>query len=266
MLRDFIIILVGFIAGVFSGLLGIGGGSFVVPALVLLFAFDERRAHGTSLVVVLALAAVGAGVYASHGHVNLVFAVEIAVGGVIGAMWGARLAQKIKGQILRHIFALIIALAGIKLILGGLDIISSGIGGGMVSPESAWALMIVATGILTGVVSALLGVGGGIVMIPVMVLALSVPQKLAQGISLAAMLPTAFTGALMHWRLGNVDFRIAKWICLGGIIGAYTGARLAVHLPTTTLKLIFGSFLILMTLLLIFKRNTSQSGHEAAGA
>ena len=91
-------------------------------------------------------------------------------------------------------------------------------------------------------------------MIPGLVILLHVEQKLAQGISLAAMMPTAFTGALMHRKMGNVDFRIGKWVVLGAVVGAFVGSIIALRMDVMVLKIIFGSILLLVSALMGFKK------------
>ena len=110
------------------------------------------------------------------------------------------------------------------------------------------------TGILTGFLSALLGVGGGIVMVPMLAVLMHIPQHQAQGVSLAAMMPIAFTGMLKHHKLGNVDVRVAEWVGIGAVAGALIGSTYAQHLHAFTLKLAFGIFLIVMAALMAAKR------------
>lgn len=251
----FILLGIGLIAGILGGLLGIGGGAFVVPALVFFLAFDQHRAHGTSLAVVLALSLSSVIVYACHKRVDFAVASEIAVGGVIGAMVGGCVVQKIKSKALRRMFSVFLIGAGAKMIYDG-------VAGGPASHAEfisvAFSLSNVmlgmGTGLLTGFLSSLLGVGGGIVMVPMLTMLLHFPQQQAQGISLAAMMPIAFTGALKHNKLGNVDFRVAEWIAAGAVVGAITGSTLANILPSADLKLTFGTFLIIMAALMAAKR------------
>jgi uncharacterized membrane protein YfcA len=96
------------------------------------------------------------------------------------------------------------------------------------------------------------------VMVPALVILLCVPQKTAQGISLAAMLPTAFAGMLTHARMGNVDLRVGRWISAGAVIGAFIGANAAAILPTKTLQIVFGGFQLLMALLMALKKPNGE--------
>ncbi len=100
-------------------------------------------------------------------------------------------------------------------------------------------------GLIGGVSSGLFGVGGGIVMVPAMVYFLDTNIKTAIGTSLVVIIPTAFTGALKHQQLGNVDWRVAGWLIPLAVVGGFGGAALTKSLPAETLKRLFGGFMIL---------------------
>ncbi len=100
-------------------------------------------------------------------------------------------------------------------------------------------------GLIGGVSSGLFGVGGGIVMVPAMVYFLDTNIKTAIGTSLVVIIPTAFTGALKHQQLGNVDWRVAAWLIPLAVVGGFGGAALTKSLPAETLKRLFGGFMIL---------------------
>jgi len=120
------------------------------------------------------------------------------------------------------------------------------------------AAAIVGLGLLAGFLSALLGIGGGLIMVPALVLLLCAKQQLAQAMSLAAMIPTAFTGMLMHRAMGNVDLRAGLCVGAGAVIGAIAGARVAANLPSGTLQLVFGVFLFLMAGLMALKSDDKE--------
>ncbi|MGQ9454863.1 MAG: sulfite exporter TauE/SafE family protein [Armatimonadota bacterium] len=249
---------IGVAAGFLGGLLGIGGGSLVVPALVFFLAFNQHRAHGTSLAVVLTMGATGAAIYSRYGHLDWLLTVEIAAGGVLGATFGGRAAAAMRSRTLRYMFCVFLMLVGLRMVVGGLT-------GHNPSDRTcttelalngpARVLVVVATGVITGFASSLLGIGGGTVMVPAMVLLLDVNQHTAQGVSLAAMIPTALAGTIVHHRLGNVDLGVAKWIALGAIVGGVSGASVAGNLRASTLQVFFGGFLGIISALMITKKS-----------
>jgi uncharacterized protein len=104
---------------------------------------------------------------------------------------------------------------------------------------------VVAFGVFTGVLSALFGVGGGLVMVPFMVLVLAGDQHLAEGTSLLVIVPTAIVGVIAHTRQGYVSFKHAGVLAAGGVGGSYLGASLALQLEEGHLQVILGVFLAL---------------------
>lgn len=250
---------IGLIAGVLGGLLGIGGGAFVVPVLVFLLAFSRQKAHGVSLAVVLALSIAGVAVYSMHRCVSLLPAIEIALGSVIGAMLGVFVAQAVRSVALRRTLSISIVAVGVKMAWDGFTmahVLHSG--GGPASITGG--LWVIGAGVVAGLVSALLGVGTGIVMVPMLTVFLHFPQQEAQGVSLAAMMPIAFAGMLKHSKLGNVDFRVAEWIAFGAVIGAIAGAAVANALHPGHLKLAFGAFLVMVAALTAAKKKPREPG------
>lgn len=105
-------------------------------------------------------------------------------------------------------------------------------------------VVVLLTGILVGVFSALFGVGGSVLMVPFMTLALGLSQHASEGTALLVVVPTAIVGAVAHGRRGYVDVRGAALLGAGGLTGAYAGARLALEVSGETLKAGFGIFLV----------------------
>ena len=107
------------------------------------------------------------------------------------------------------------------------------------------AAVLVLVGVVVGVFSGLMGLGGGSVMIPVMVLGFAMTQQKAHGTSLAVMcVPVVLPAVLKYWRHDNVDWRIALWMAAGFVLGSFFGALLANRISVGALKLVFGFLLI----------------------
>jgi uncharacterized membrane protein YfcA len=110
---------IGLAAGILSGLFGIGGGIVIVPALVLLADFQQKRATGTSLAaLLLPVGALGAWVYWKDGNIDLKAAGLIALGLAIGVFFGAKLVQQVDETMLRRGFALFLAVVAVKVWVG----------------------------------------------------------------------------------------------------------------------------------------------------
>ena len=105
-------------------------------------------------------------------------------------------------------------------------------------------LMILAMGLCTGVLSGVLGVGGGVVLIPMMVFLLGTEQHLAQGISMLFIIPTALSGLYHLVKCKLVDFRVAIFIAAGSLIGTLISANFVQNIPAADLKKMFGAFVI----------------------
>ena len=101
-------------------------------------------------------------------------------------------------------------------------------------------------GLAAGILSGFIGIGGGTAFVPIMTVGFRFNQALAQGTSLAAIIPTAIVGGITHLREGNVLIGPALWMGGGGVVGAILGALLAVHVPGLILARVWGVFLVFM--------------------
>ena len=127
-------------------------------------------------------------------------------------------------------------------------------------------VLVLALGVVAGIMVGLLGIGGGIVLVPAMVHVLHMDQHLAQGTSLFILLPPIGLGALrQYWKAGNVDSRAGILCAVGMILGASIGGKIAVPMSTPTLKALFGGFLMFSAVLLWFKAKPAQPPAEAPG-
>ena len=110
-------------------------------------------------------------------------------------------------------------------------------------------------GLTAGVFSGLVGIGGGIIIIPALVILFEFSQQQAQGTTLALMVPPiGILAAYIYYKNGFVDMKAASFICLGFFIGGFFGAKFAVSIPREVLQKIFGSFLLVIGLYFIIKK------------
>ena len=115
------------------------------------------------------------------------------------------------------------------------------------------AVITVVAGFVVGVLAALFGVGGGLLMVPYMVLVLERGQHLAEGTSLAVIVPTAIVGVIAHARRGYVSMPSAGRLAMGGAVGAVIGAKLALATPAETLETVFGVFVIAIGIRFVYQ-------------
>jgi uncharacterized membrane protein YfcA len=115
------------------------------------------------------------------------------------------------------------------------------------------ALLLVLLGLTAGLLSGLVGIGGGVVIVPALVLFFGYSQKLAQGTTLALLLPPiGILAVLTYAKAGSVDFKAAAFMVGGFVIGGYFGAKLVTHLPDVVVAKAFGVFLLALAVKFIF--------------
>jgi hypothetical protein len=239
------IALVGAATGLLSGLLGIGGAAVLVPGMTDLLGISQHRAAGTSLFVMIPTAAVAAVVYALGAQMDWSMVALFSLTAVLGATLGARVMTRISAANLRRIFGIFLVFVAIRLIVpGGAPPPEAPVPGLILAQHPGVTLGEAALGLAAGFLSGLLGIGGGQVLTPGMIFFFGIPQKLAQGISIAFIVPTAFSGALTHYRRGNVLPRLGLLLAPCSIGGGVVGAWTVQLVDAGTLRLGFGIFLL----------------------
>jgi uncharacterized membrane protein YfcA len=232
-------LLVGLAAGVFGGLVGVGGGVIMIMLMVGVSKLSQHQAHGTSLVALVFTGVAGTIPYALKGAIDVPAAVALAVPAMLTARHGARLAHALAEWKLKRAFGGFLVLVSLLLLfkhrLPGLS-----------DPVTGWRALaaLAVVGLFSGFVSGMMGVGGGSLMVPAMVLLAGFGQYAAQGSSLLAMVPTGMAGARAHWQLGNVVKRMLPGLIPGILVGAYLGGSLAGVLDERTLRLLFAGVLL----------------------
>lgn len=228
-------VLVGLIAGVGSGLFGIGGGVITTPAINVLLGGTAIQAVATPLPVIFPTSLVGAYTYWRSGQVSTRAARWAAIPGVLGAAGGAALTDIVNAHLLLFITAVLIGWTAFQ------------VASGRKAPErprgSTPGWQYAAVGLAAGFVSGLLGVGGGIIMVPAFIALLGMPLKRALGTSLVLIAVLVVPGTAVHVALGHVDWKIFASLVIGVVPGARIGARLAVGAKERTLRILVGVFL-----------------------
>ena len=230
---------VGAAAGAMSGLFGVGGGILIVPGLVILGRMPQRKAHATSLAAIVPIAVAGASGYAMEGAVNWLAAGLLTAGAAVGTVAGTRALRRLPDRTLRIVYAVFLLLAAGLLPVGVTSVAETAIDAGV-------GALLVAVGILAGTLAGLLGVGGGIVMIPALVLLASVPQAVAKGTSLAVIVPTALVGTIQNVRRGDADLPVAAVAGGAGVLFAFLASLVSVRLDPVVSAALFGLFLVAM--------------------
>lgn len=228
---------IGLIAGLLSGLFGVGGGTVIVPLLVLLLKFDQRLAAGTSLAAIVPTATVGVISYAVHGSVAWIPALILAAGAVGGAQLGTWLLPRVSITALRWGFVAFLAFVIAMLFV----VVPSRDAGIPLNPATIIGLL--ALGVVTGTIAGLIGVGGGIIVVPVLMLAFGTSDLIAKGTSLLMMIPTAISGTVGNIRRNNVDLVTAGVVGLSACTTTALGAWIATLVDPFVANVLFAIFL-----------------------
>lgn len=266
---------VGFAAGLIGALLGLGGGIFVVPALILGFHVPAIVAVGTSNVVVMATSTVGASTYVRRRMSNIRLGLVLLVSTTAAAVISSLLASRLPGQVLSGLFAVILLYTAVTMLRSArpadgtksaepAEAVTSdplGLAGRYydisTGKDESYAPRNVRTGmglnVIAGVMSGLLGVGGGAVQVPVMNLVMRVPLKVAAATSNYMVGVTATSAAIVRYVNGDVNPLIAVPTILTVFLGVRAGTWLVPRTPNALLKRIFGWVAIAIAALMVLQ-------------
>ena len=248
----------GMAAGVFGSLLGLGGGVLIVPLLTLVFGLDLREAVGVSLVSVIMTSSVAAGVYLERHVADLRLGMRLELFTAIGALIGGSVAFLIEERVLALLFAMLllyVALSMLRSRAADTKERAEATTDGSSDPEPATAAggptyevrnmpLGVAGATGAGVLSALLGVGGGIVKVPLMHLGMGVPLRVSTATSNLMVGITAAASAVIYVIHGEVDPFVAGPTAIGVFLGASIGSRVAHRIDLRVLRWLFVAVLL----------------------
>lgn len=235
------IIVVGLLAGFLAGLFGVGGGILIVPGLVLVAGMEQRLAHGTSLAAVVPIAIASLLAYALQDNVDWAATLWLSIGAVGGVVIGTRLLHVLPQRTLALLFAAVLVVSAVRLFF---DTDATGR-----TPLTALdAVILVAIGVASGVLAGLLGVGGGLVMVPAMILLFSIAPVIAKGTSSAVIVPTAVMGTVRNRSRGNTDLRAAVIVGVAGMVTAALGGLVSDRMSADLSNILFASLLMLVAI------------------
>jgi uncharacterized membrane protein YfcA len=223
-----------------GGAFGVGGAIITTPAVQVLLGARPIVALGTPLPVIFPTTLTGMQAYRRAGQIDYRAVRWAAPPGAAGAAVGAYLTKFVDARILLLVTAVLIAWQAIRV---GWGKPAQEIPGRPVRPSGrAFALM----GVTAGVFSGLLGIGGGVVMVPVMVGLLKMPLKRALGTSLVIIAFMVIPGTVVHAWLGHIDWSIFAWLTIGVIPGAALGSMWTIRARERTVRLTVATFLLIV--------------------
>jgi uncharacterized membrane protein YfcA len=256
-------------AGLLGSLTGLGGGLIIVPMLTLLFHVDMRYAIGASLVSVIATSSGAAAAYVREGYTNVRVGILLEVGTVVGALLGAALASITPTQVLAILMGVVLLATAVKSmrpradheVLHTPDVWSARLRLDSTYPtpagEQAYSVRNVPAGLslmfLAGILSALLGIGSGIIKVLAMDQMMRLPFKVSTTTSNFMIGVTAAASAGVYFHRGLIDPTIALPVMLGVLGGALAGARILTRANVTWLRNLFTAVVVIMAVQMLYK-------------
>lgn len=270
-------IIVGLAVGVLSGMLGVGGGTIMVPVLKLGYSMSAIAATATSLFTIIPTSISGVITHIRNKTCIPALGVAAGIGGAITSPIGVWLASLSPDWAIMVAAALVIAYSAITMFQKAIKslrrekVVSADEGDVTAEAPSEDAdviraedlpalatrhnvLICAIIGLAAGTLSGYVGVGGGFIMVPLFMQLLNLPLRLTSGTSLIAVMILATSGTVMQVIYGNVDWIAGIFIAVGSIPGAYIGSKLITRVPETALRFIFSGFLLVAAVLLVLNQ------------
>lgn len=266
--------LAGVFVGVMSGLLGVGGGTIMVPIFRLAFGMSPLASTATSLFAIIPTSISGVVAHARAKTCVPKLGLALGAGGAVMSPMGVWLASVSPGWLVICVAAIVIGFSAFKMFKKAVKCAPTpraGRAGGNAQGASASSahsaapkpvpdqpvlsrkqyLQGACIGLIAGLASGYVGVGGGFIMVPLMLAVLDIPMSLASGTSLIAITILAIPGVIEQGLLGNIEYLAGIAIVVGSIPGALVGARLVRMVPERQLRFIFGGFLLVAAVMLM---------------
>ncbi len=274
--------LAGVFVGVMSGLLGVGGGTIMVPIFRLAFGMSPLASTATSLFAIIPTSISGVVAHTRAKTCVPRLGLALGVGGAVMSPVGVWLASVSPGWLVICVAAVVIGFSAFKMFkkavkcapapragqaggnaqaaAGASSAASAGSGAESANPGAASSQPVLSRkqylqgaciGLVAGLTSGYVGVGGGFIMVPLMLAVLDIPMSLASGTSLIAITILAIPGVIEQGLLGNIEYLAGIAIVVGSIPGALVGARLVRVVPERQLRFIFGGFLLVAAVMLM---------------
>ncbi len=254
-----ILVSLGFVVGGFGTLIGAGGGWLLVPILLLGYHFSPPDAVGTSLALVFLNALSGSIAYLRQRRVDLSLGWKFAAATVPGAIGGAYVTRVLSSYLFSLTFAIVLLVIAALLFSGiaatpsaraGRRQIVDAAGESHVYHVDMWKGVLVS--VFVGFISSILGIGGGIVHVPFLIVACSLPVHVATATSHFVLSISAFVGAVTFFALGHVNLKTTALMGAGILLGAQVGARISLKTSAVSIRRILAGSLALVGVRMVF--------------
>ncbi len=244
--------MIGFILAIFIGLslglLGGGGSILTVPILVYSFQIDPKTSIALSLAIVGVTSLIGTLTHFKAGNVNLKTVAVFAPLAMVGTFTGAKLSVFFSGEAQLILFAVIMLLASVFMFKD--PKYSKG-------EEKANPLFLGLQGFIVGIITGIIGIGGGFLIVPALVILAQVPMKQAVGTSLFVIFLNSISGFIGYLGLVAIDWIFLGKFVLAAGVGIILGTYLVKFIPPAKLKKIFAIFLIFMGIFILYKNRAT---------
>ena len=241
-------LITGLVSGVVGGLLGTGGCALMMPVIRFGFHFDPAIAVGTTLTAVVFTAGSGAYQHIKMGNVDKTTAIQVGLSGVVGVIIGSVIFGYIKayGDLIDLIIGIAFIIVSLRMLYEGLMIKTPPAPVGLDMPGTAISKSFLGSSV--GVLTGIIGLGGGYALVPAFIYFLRAPMKLAIGTSMAAFVWMALVGSIYKIYQGVVNIPVAVTLGVGALIGAIYGAKLVAKFKPNSLKALFGFLFLYVSL------------------
>lgn len=235
---SFRLIAIGLIGGVSAGLFGVGGGFLMVPLLMAWAKMDQRLASAASLLGIIPTALAGATLYAWAGQVSWIAALAMAGGALVGGLFGSWLIGRVSLGFLKWLLVAGLVAGAVRLV------VETPVRDAVVTLDVATIIVLVILGLVMGMLAGLLGVGGGIIAVPVLIGLIGMGDLLAKGTSLLALIPGAISSSLGHVKQGLRGLKPALFLAPASLAGVFAGTQLAFTIPPDVGGYLFAALLL----------------------
>lgn len=231
------LIALGAAMGFLSGMFGIGGGFILVPGLIMFLHFQTKKAIGTSLAAIVPIAAAAAASYFFflRGNVDLDTSLFLAIGGVFGSYLGVKAVDRVHDRRHAKLFSLLLVFIGLLMVWPLERIVP-------LPDPSPTALVLL--GMLVGVLSGFFGIGGAVMLIPLLTLGFHLTLAKAAPVSLVSIALISVASLFQHHKNGNVDTQSLRVLLPPAVAAALVSPYFSIHTPDAILKTAFGALLI----------------------
>ena len=249
MFEEIWLIPLGFIAGILGSIIGLGGGIIIVPVLTFL-GFSPKLAVSNSLFAVFSNSVGSTVAYAKQKRVEFSLGWKLGLMAVPGTILGAFISSDLSSEIFKVLFALVLISSASYIFLKR-KIEEK-------SVDISRLLLVFSAGasFFAGIISSLFGIGGGLIFVPLMVVALGISMKRAAPTSQFILMFASFSGLIVHSMLGHPDYYQALLLSIGAFAGGILGARLSLEIKENKLKIIVVIVLIAAAIKLIIDSTT----------